>query len=283
MALGAAGVDAATLDAHLPLIGFANYLLVWGSMHQWGFAWQDGTLTRRRWRPVALATAGTALLAGLLVWGPFPVDMIGTGERVGNTTPPSIALLAFAAAQTGLLLVLEPAASRRLARASRWRLVPRLSSAVMTVYLWHMVPVVIVAVTLYATGVMPQPRIGSAQWWELRPAWFAVLILVLAPLALAVMRGQRPMRRLPAGLGTARRWSFALLGCGIAALALALTRLAIGGFAPSGHPAWQYLTIYAAGLTVTLLSGRPRSYGSPTDPHKPEPGARLGTTPTPAP
>ena len=24
---------------------------------------------------------------------PFPIDMIGAGERVGNTTPPSIALL----------------------------------------------------------------------------------------------------------------------------------------------------------------------------------------------
>lgn len=46
-----------------------------------------------------------------------------TGARVGNTTPPSIALLAFAAAQTGLLLTAEPALERLLARPSRWRLV----------------------------------------------------------------------------------------------------------------------------------------------------------------
>jgi hypothetical protein len=49
-----------------------------------------------------------AVLAGLLATGPFPVDMIGSGERIGNTTPPSIALLAFAAAQTGLVLAAEP-------------------------------------------------------------------------------------------------------------------------------------------------------------------------------
>lgn len=34
--------------------GYASYLLVWGSIHQWGFAWADGTLTlpggaRGRW------------------------------------------------------------------------------------------------------------------------------------------------------------------------------------------------------------------------------------------
>jgi hypothetical protein len=34
--------------------------------------------------------------------------MIGAGERMGNTTPPSIAVPAFAAAQAGLLLAAEP-------------------------------------------------------------------------------------------------------------------------------------------------------------------------------
>jgi hypothetical protein len=60
MAAGAAGVDACVLGPHLHLhlIGFADYLLVWGTMHQWGFACHDGTLTRSRWRPWALAAAG---------------------------------------------------------------------------------------------------------------------------------------------------------------------------------------------------------------------------------
>ncbi len=112
MALGAAAVDVGVVGDHLPVIGYANYLLVWGSMYVWGFAWQDGTLTRPRWRPYALAAAGAAALAGLVAWGPFPVDMIGAGERVGNTTPPSIALLAYAAAEVGLLLAAAPAGRR---------------------------------------------------------------------------------------------------------------------------------------------------------------------------
>jgi fucose 4-O-acetylase-like acetyltransferase len=146
MAAGAAAVDAGVVGARLPVVGYANYLLVWGSMYQWGFAWRDGTLTRRWWRPYALAAGGAAAAAGLVAWGPFPVDMIGAGGRTGNTSPPSIALLAYAAAQAGLLLAAAPAASRLLARPRWWRTVARLNPAVMLVYLWHMGPVVIAAI-----------------------------------------------------------------------------------------------------------------------------------------
>jgi fucose 4-O-acetylase-like acetyltransferase len=263
MAVAAAGVDAAVLGPHLPLIGFANYLLVWGAMHQWGFAWQDGSLTRPWWRPWLLAAAGIAALAGLLTWGPFPVDMIGAGERVANTVPPSVALLAFAAAQTGLLLAAEPAARRLLARPRWWRPVTRLNTTTMTVYLWHMVPVIIVAVACYPTGVLPQPAVGSATWWALRPAWFALLAAVLVPLVAAVMWAERPLRRLPAGVGPARPWSPAVLGAGLLAAMAGLARLAIFGFAPAGNLPLLALALCASGLLLILLSGRPPPAGTP--------------------
>ncbi|MEV5572071.1 acyltransferase [Spirillospora sp. NPDC052269] len=267
MAVAAAGVDAAVLGPRVPLIGYANYLLVWGAMHQWGFAWQDGTLTRPRWRCGALAAVGVLCLAALLTWGPFPVDMIGVGTRVGNTSPPSIALLAFAAAQTGLLLTLEPVLGRLVARPSRWRLVSRLNRTVMVVYLWHMVPVVIVAVALYPTGVMPQPAIGSAEWLVSRLAWIALLVLVMVPLTAVVMWAHRPLRLLPEGLGTAGRWSPILVLCGLAATVPALARLAIGGFAPGGHLPGPVLVVYACGLLAVFWSGRPPSQDrSPASP-----------------
>jgi fucose 4-O-acetylase-like acetyltransferase len=261
MAAAAAAVDVGVVGPRLPVIGYANYLLVWGSMHQWGFAWQDGTLTRARWRPWALAAGGAAVLAGLLAWGPFPVDMIGADERIGNTTPPSIALLAFAAAQTGLVLAAEPCVSRWLARSRRWRLVTRLNGTVMTVYLWHMVPAVIVAVALYPTAVMPQPAIGSAQWWETRPIWLAALALILVPLVLAVMWAERPMLRLPDGLGTPGRWSGPLLLAGIAVAMTGLARLAIAGFAPGGALPAVALAALGCGVACTLFSGRARPAG----------------------
>jgi Acyltransferase family len=261
MALAAAGVDAGVLGPHLPVIGFANYFLVWGSAHQWGFAWRDGSLTRDRWRPWLLAGAGLALLTGLLAWSPFPVDMIGAGERITNTGPPSIALLALAATETGLLLAAEPAASRLLDRERWWRLVRWLNPKVMTIYLWHMAPVVIVAVALYPTGVMPQPPIGSAHWWLLRLAWFAVLTIVLVLVVWAVMRAERPIRLLPAGFCRTGPWSPALLALGLAAAMTGLTRLAISGFAPGGSLPWPVLAALGGGMLLALMSGRVPGHG----------------------
>jgi len=86
-----------------------------GSIHQWGFARRDGILTRPGWRPYALS-GGAALLAGLVTSGAFPADMVGPG----NASPPSIALLAYAAAQVGLVLAAKPTATRLLARPRLW-------------------------------------------------------------------------------------------------------------------------------------------------------------------
>lgn len=43
------------------------------------------------------------------------------------------------------------------------------------------------------------------------PAWFALLTVVLVPLVIAVMRAERPMSRLPAGIGRPGPWSPVLL------------------------------------------------------------------------
>ncbi len=58
----------------------------------------------------------------------------------------------------------RPVAPGRSPRRALWRRVRRLHTAVMTVYLWHFVPVIVVAIACYLTGVLPQPAIGSAQW-----------------------------------------------------------------------------------------------------------------------
>ncbi|MFI9782892.1 acyltransferase [Kitasatospora sp. NPDC051984] len=251
MATAAALVDLAILGPRLPVVGFANYVLVWGAMHQWGFAWHDGSLTRGH-RPLGLALAGALLLTGLLIWGPFPVDMVGAGLHAGNTTPPSIALLAFAAAQCGLLLAAEPAAQRFLATPARRDEVTRLNRAAMTVYLWHPVPVVLVAVTLYPAGLVPQPGVGSWQWFALRPAWFAVLTVLLVALVAVLQRAQRPLLGLTGSTGR----SPALLLGGLAAALPALAWLAVNGFAPSGHPPVLALAAFACGFALVLRSGR---------------------------
>ena len=260
MAAAAGLVDIAVTGPHLHVIGYVNYLFVWGSIHQWGFAWQDATLTKVRWRPYALAAGGAVLLAGLLTLGPFKVDMVGSG----NTNPPSIALLAYAAAQAGLVLAAERPVSRLLARPWLWRRVRQLNSTVMTVYLWHFVPVIVIGIAFYPTGVLPQPAIGTAEWWGLRAVWWALLTLVLMLLVLVLTWVQRPMLRLPAGLGRAGPWSPALLLFGLVASMAGLARLAIAGFAPGGRLAVPVLVACVAGLAATLFTGRaPASASGP--------------------
>ena len=90
----------------LRVLGYANYLLVWGSIHRLGFAWRDLDPC-----PVVPVRAGprrgrAAGRAGDI--RAFPADMADH-----NTSPPSIALLAFAAAQ--VVLAAEPTAISLLA------------------------------------------------------------------------------------------------------------------------------------------------------------------------
>jgi fucose 4-O-acetylase-like acetyltransferase len=264
MTLAAAGVDAGLLGARLSALGYANYLLVWGTMHQWGFAWRDGTLTRQRWRPYALAAGGIVTLAGLLAWSPFGVNMVGTTTGgVNNTIPPSVALLAFAAAQAGLLLAAEPAMSRLLARARLWQLVSRLNNRVLTVYLWHMVPVVVAALALYPSGILAQPAIGSAGWWALRPAWIACLAILLAPAAIWLARLEQPLLRRPASPSRPPSvLATVLVAVGVAAAGVALARITIYGFAPAGQVPAGTVAGYACGVILTLLAGRLARAGS---------------------
>lgn len=262
MAAAAALVSVAVTGAHTHVVGYANYLFVWGSAHQWGFAWQDGTLTRRRWGPFAMMGGGAALLVGLLAWGPFNVDMVGSG----NTNPPSIALLAFALAQCGLALACERAGEQLMLRVRLWLSVRRLNTAVMTLYLWHFVPVIVVAIACYPTELLPQPDVGTARWWELRPVWFALLTAALAALAMLIMRAERPLLRMPAAIGPTGPWSPVLLFAGIAAVMFGLTRLAIGGLAPDGDLPVLALAAFAAGLLATFCTGRPSGTGHPASP-----------------
>jgi fucose 4-O-acetylase-like acetyltransferase len=258
MALAAGVVDIGVTGPHLHVISYLNYLFVWGSMHQWGFFWQDGSLTSPRWRPYLLAGGGGALLAGLVTSRTFMADMVGSG----NTNPPSIALLAYAAAQAGLVLAAEPWASRLLASERLRKAVKRLNSLVMNVYLWHFVPAIVIAVAFYPTGLLPQPAVGSGEWFVLRLAWWALLTAVLVPLVVLVTRAERPMLRLPGGLGRPGPWSPLLLLAGLVVSSVGLARLAIGGFAPDGRPPAVVLAACAVGLTATLFTGRAPAEGT---------------------
>ncbi|WP_030379155.1 MULTISPECIES: acyltransferase family protein [unclassified Streptomyces] len=263
MAATALLVDGLVLAAGTPYIGPLNYVLVWGVAYQSGFCWRDGLLSGRL-LPAALTAGGALAFTALVALGPFPVSLIlVTGRRVSNTDPPSAAMLAWTVAQTGLCLLLAPAVRRLLDRERVWRAVRPVGGASMTLYLWHMVPVLVAAAAFYLTGLAPQPVLGSGEWWALRLPWLGVLGVVLAGLVRVLRPWERALSAVyvwtGAGAGASRRaWQ---VWCGVAVSVAALARVADGGFAPGGHvpvPAAVGLTL---GVALVATSGRRRAAG----------------------
>jgi hypothetical protein len=255
LAVGVAVVDAASLAGHVPYLGWLNYLLCWGALYQLGIAWHDGLLAGRR--PVLLACASGLALA-LLIWlGPYPVSMIGVpGQTVDNTTPPTAAALAFGCAQAGLVMAIAPALNRALRAGPVQRVLTVANNNVMGLYLWHMIPVVIVAVIGYPAGLLPQPPEGTAQWWLARLEWVVILTLVTAVEMVLLWWGRRffaaPLPLL--GIPVTERWAEPVMLAGAAMTAYSLAFVAAKGFAPDGRYPWVAALVYAAGAVFVALS-----------------------------
>ncbi len=183
----------------------------------------------------------------------YPPWMIGVpGEPPANTNPPNLALMAYASAQLGIVLLLERPARRFLERPRAWAMVIRGNSVIMTLYLWHMVPVLIVGALIAVLGLPTGPATGTAAWWLLRVVWFLVLGLLLAGVVRMVARFERPGPPRP-DLGG---WlpSVLLVAC-TALTVFALTRLALDGFAPDGRPAFGPVLAFAVGVAAMRMAG----------------------------
>jgi hypothetical protein len=258
LAAGVVAVDVASLAGHVPYLGWLNYLLCWAVLYQLGIAWQKGSLAGLR--PVMLA-AGSACALWLLIWlGPYPVSMIGVpGQAVQNTEPPSVAMLAFGCAQAGLATSVAPALNRALRADSVQRVLSGANTNVMALYLWHMIPVVIVATIGYPAGLLPQPLEGGASWWLGRLEWVVILSLVTV-IELALLRWGRRLfaAPLPALNVLGRRWAEPIMLAGVSMAAYGLAFFAAEGFAPYGHLPRLTAAIFVVGVLLVALCPRDR-------------------------
>ena len=256
LALAVAVMDIVRLVGHAQYVDWVNYLLAWGALYQLGIAWREGSLAGRR--PAVLAAASAALLA-LLIWlKVYPISMIGVpGQTIDNTTPPTVALLAFAGAQTGIVMALAPALNRALRAIRVERALSIGNQNIMALYLWHMIPVVIVAIVGYPAGLLPQPPVGTAAWWLARLEWVAVLGILTA-IEMALLWWGRRIFAAPlplVGIPLAQRWSEPVMLAGAAMAAYALSAFAAEGFAPDGRFPWLIAVVFAVG--VLLVAPRP--------------------------
>ncbi|OBJ84081.1 hypothetical protein A5640_16785 [Mycobacterium asiaticum] len=255
LAVGAVLVDIAAVGFGVPYVGMLNYVLCWGAFYQLGISWHAGELGGKR--PVLLAAGAGTALALLVGVGDYPVSMIGVpGQQVQNTTPPTVALLAFGCTQIGIAIALAPWLNRVLRRPRARRAVSVVNDNVMALYLWHMVPVVIVAVVGYPTGLFPQPDQATLAWWQFRLVWIAILAVVTAvELTLlwwgrAVFAAPLPSVNLPVRAG----WTAAALPAGTALAVFGLALFAARGLAPDGRFPW--LSALAFGLGTVLVAAR---------------------------
>ncbi len=115
--------------------------------------------------------------------GPYPISMINLpGQRLANAAPPSVALLAVATAQLGLILLLRQRTERWLHRDRPWQAVIAVNSVVLTVFLWHLSAAVLLVGALHGLGLLPTPEAGTAAWLAWRLPWVLMLAVVLAVL-----------------------------------------------------------------------------------------------------
>jgi fucose 4-O-acetylase-like acetyltransferase len=245
LGVGALGVDVLRFHG-LPLAGFANELLVWLAVQQLGLAYAAGKLDRvTRAGAITLGCAGFAGTALLVMFGPYPASMVGLpGQAVSNMSPATLCLLTLGVGQIGVLLALR---DRLVALASRpvpAKVLRVVSPRCMTVYLWHMSAMVVVAGVAVLGFGYATPAPDSLAWLLVTPLWLGTLALVLRPLVRGF--GRFEAVRMTGG----RTPSGRRLAAAVVLLCAGLTGIAAFGFAdPLRAAPWVAAILAGIGLT----------------------------------
>jgi hypothetical protein len=227
--------DAARIHLDDPPGADLGYLFGWLAIHQLGYAWFDGRLAPAARVGVPLAAAGFALALALTTVGPYPVSMVQVpGGGLQNTEPPTLALLAFATGQVGVVLALRDRTERWLAADLRWSLVSRAQSVVLTLFLWHMAAALVVAVALYGSGALPVVPVDSGRWLVLRLPWLVACAGVLAVLVKALGPLERSTTASAAGRRTSGRAAAVGTLVGAAATVGGMIGIALAGSGSHG-------------------------------------------------
>ncbi|MFE3737522.1 acyltransferase [Streptomyces sp. NPDC059134] len=199
-----------------------NILPGWLFAYQLGVSWGEGRIGRRGAR--LLLVGGALLFAALLVVFDYPASMVGVpGEARTNSHPPSLLVLALAAAQSGAAILVRDRLGRLLARPALWAPVVVVNLSAMTILCWHQTAMLAVAVpgsfVGELSGLTTSP--DTLGWILARLTWlplFATLLLVIGRYA----RGFDGPWQSGTRAAKARRAAAGLLAAGFAVFALGL-------------------------------------------------------------
>lgn len=253
-------VDVARFVFDVPGAGWVNFLFVWGAVHQMGYLWsnadhQGGVATGTGW---ALAATSLGLLIGLTGTGLYPVAMLGIpGAGVTNMTPPTVAILILGTMQLGVIWGTQPTVKRFTATVRGWHSVVSVSGVIMTVYLWHLSAMSLVAAAglFVFDGALFRIEPASPLWWMTRPVWVGLLSIVTVALTVVFARFEWRISRRP-GPRSALTVAAGLLLAGIATAQVALNGVATREAAVE----WSIPILAVAG--AALLGALPRRAGN---------------------
>lgn len=183
-------VDGARYSVGVTEIGLLNLVFVWLLVQQIGFFYGDGTLARipRRVLPlIALAAFAVVALLGFM----RPLLGLPRGyspDMLDDLNPPTVPLIFIGVAHTALLRLAKPLLDRLMAKRPAQAVVFFLGSRAMTIYLWHLVFVILVAALIL---VLPLPQPDTPAWWLVRIPSILVTYGLVFLVSLAVARFER--------------------------------------------------------------------------------------------
>ncbi|MEV6081156.1 acyltransferase [Streptomyces sp. NPDC052069] len=199
-----------------------NILPGWLFAYQLGVSWGEGRIGKRGAR--VLLVGGGVLFAVLLLVFHYPASMVGVpGEARTNSHPPSLLVLALAAAQSGAAILLRDRVGRLLRKPLVWAPVVVINLSAMTILCWHQTAMLAAAVPASFAGAVPGLTTGpdSLGWILARLAWMPLFAGLLVLIARYARRFEEPWK---AGTraANARRATAGLLAAGFAVFALGL-------------------------------------------------------------
>ncbi len=213
------GPYAADMPSWLSMI---NILPGWMFAYQLGVSWGEKKLGKRgAW---LLLVGGTALFAALLLAFHYPASMVGVpGEARTNSHPPSLLVLALAAAQSGAAILLRDRLGKLLKRPALWAPVVIINLSAMTILCWHQTAMFGAAtIGSFAGpigGLTTAPE--TLGWIAARIAWLPVFAGLLVALGAWARRFEAPWA-VGSRAARARRVAAGFLAAGFAVFALGL-------------------------------------------------------------
>lgn len=153
----AAAVDAWSFAVGSHEVRNLNMLLVWPAVHQLGIGYQRGWFRRSPRGALAALASGAAAIVVLVLGFGYPGSSVGFADiPYANVQPPTIAMVALALTQCGVLGLVEASGVLGTVTGGVRRALATINALMMTTYLWHIGGIALAAGLLVAvSGLAP--------------------------------------------------------------------------------------------------------------------------------